>query len=392
MTVTSAFAGEPRWRQTTSGTGPATLNAPPARPDPLRRLAERLTVRLVTGSLPDELCGVGAYTGRLAAALAELGVDVQLVKQTGADRLGKVVASQPDNAIVHLQYPTIGVGASVAPLSGVLRRAGMVVTLHEFSHVHPLRRAMAVALANGADQVVVSNELERGRVQRWLKPFHTAPLAVLPIPTNIPVGMVARPRPLNATWSSEDSERPFTVGYFGIVRPDGALQRFLDLAEHAQQHRVHVRFVVIGGCHEKHRAAIKALQGRHERLPIRWTGRLEDDAVSRELAGLDAAYLPFTDGVSERRTSALAVLAHGIPLITSIGPATTASLRSCVVAADGPASAWQQLGSLDADDVGRLGRAGVAFAEARSTHRLAEQHVALYQAVLRRRAQRSRVE
>lgn len=348
-----------------------------SRRDPLAELAGRLRVRLVAGSLPPDLCGVGHYTARLAEALAELGTDVDVVRQGRGDALGSVIARQPPGAIVHLQYPTVGAGASFGPLLGSLRRRGVVLTQHEFSYAHPLRRAMAAALANVAVQVIVSNEVERRRLARRIWPIGPKRITVLPVPTNIPTGTQAEPRALG---ECRAGDRPFTVGYFGIVRPDQGFARFLELVEEAMASGAPARFVVIGGWHAKDAAFVAEAQQRTARWPLRWTGRLEDEAVSAALSGLDAAYLPYPDGVSERRASAAAMFGHGVPVVTTDGPSTTEELRRCVRLAAGPAEAWRLLRSAERSDWTYRLEAAQGFVANRSFARLAQQHVVLYQA------------
>src|SRR5262249_59264800 len=52
------------------------------------------------------------------------------------------------------------------------------------------------------------------------------------------------------------------------------------------------------------------------------TGPLPADAVAGYLAACDLLLQPFPDGVSTRRTSVMAGLALGLPIVTSDGPAT----------------------------------------------------------------------
>lgn len=355
--------------------------------DRLGAVAASLDVRLVAGSLPPDLCGVGDYTAVLAEELRRLGARVELVLQDRRDRVGAVVAAQPRDAIVHLQYPTAGVGASFGPLFGCLRRPGTVLTLHEFSHVHPLRRMMGTALAAAAGQVVVTNEFERGRLRRRLSPLRARPPAVLPIPANIPVGRTAEPQ-LLGDGDGDGGGRPYTIGFFGIIRPGMAIEHFLQLAEVALHAGAPVRFEVIGGWHEKDRDAVAALRERTARWPMRWTGWLDDEQASVAIAGLDVAYLPYRDGISERRASALAMLAHGVPVVTTKGRSTTPELAACVLFARNPSAAWQAMGGLDRGRLALLGAAAERVVERRSAARVAEQHVALYQAVRLRLARR----
>jgi glycosyltransferase involved in cell wall biosynthesis len=50
---------------------------------------------------------------------------------------------------------------------------------------------------------------------------------------------------------------------------------------------------------------------------VKWTGELSHPEVSRVLRACDMTILPFIDGVSTRRTSAVTALQHGLPLLTT---------------------------------------------------------------------------
>jgi glycosyltransferase involved in cell wall biosynthesis len=64
--------------------------------------------------------------------------------------------------------------------------------------------------------------------------------------------------------------------------------------------------------------------------------------VSHELAAADLFVAPLADGVSSRRTTVAAALAHGLPVVGTSGPSTDAWLAdspavALVAADDGPA-------------------------------------------------------
>jgi glycosyltransferase involved in cell wall biosynthesis len=50
---------------------------------------------------------------------------------------------------------------------------------------------------------------------------------------------------------------------------------------------------------------------------VEWTGVLPHPEVSRLLSACDVVILPFVDGVSTRRTTAMTALQHGLPLLTT---------------------------------------------------------------------------
>jgi glycosyltransferase involved in cell wall biosynthesis len=57
-------------------------------------------------------------------------------------------------------------------------------------------------------------------------------------------------------------------------------------------------------------------------------GHVEAKVVSEALQALDLLLVPFVDGVSERRSSFMAGLAHGLAVITTVGPSTGEELRA----------------------------------------------------------------
>src|SRR5207245_2001155 len=60
---------------------------------------------------------------------------------------------------------------------------------------------------------------------------------------------------------------------------------------------------------------------------VTWTGFLPAADVSRYLMAADLAVLPFADGATLRRTSLLAALAHGLPILSTGDRPPTAGVR-----------------------------------------------------------------
>jgi glycosyltransferase involved in cell wall biosynthesis len=65
-----------------------------------------------------------------------------------------------------------------------------------------------------------------------------------------------------------------------------------------------------------------------ERPWFRPLGYLDLRQASEALQAFDVLGLPFVDGVSERRSSFMAGLAHGLAVVTTLGEATGTELRS----------------------------------------------------------------
>ncbi len=101
----------------------------------------------------------------------------------------------------------------------------------------------------------------------------------------------------------------------------------------------------------------------------RCLGWLEPERASRVFRALDIAAAPYQDGLTLRRTSAMAALAHGIPLASSRGPLSDPALEAAALCADSAAGFGAHLARLAADAALRdtQGRRGKEIYDARGS-------------------------
>jgi glycosyltransferase involved in cell wall biosynthesis len=107
------------------------------------------------------------------------------------------------------------------------------------------------------------------------------------------------------------------VGHFGTF---GALIADLLAPAAARVLRDHpaVRLLLIGRGSERFREQfIAAHPNLNDRVIA--TGELPPDAIPAYLRACDLLLQPFPDGVSSRRTSVMAGLANGVPVVTNLG-------------------------------------------------------------------------
>jgi glycosyltransferase involved in cell wall biosynthesis len=183
--------------------------------------------------------------------------------------------------------------------------------------VAAVHRVMTVILLRAARRVQVS-------IPTWedhLRPYRLGSGATfrwLPVPSTIPVSV--QPEETAATRQAYLCGWRFLVGHFGIFSEMGA--RLLKEIVPPLLDRVPKAVVLfIGKDSEKHRDALIAL-APHHRPRIHATGVLGAAALSHHLAACDLAIQPYPDGLSSRRTSAMAAIAHGLPLVTTTGRLT----------------------------------------------------------------------
>lgn len=312
------------------------------------------------------------YALRLAAALQESGVRVTIARGERWGHLSvRAVAAQarslrPD--IVHVQYPMARYGSSLMPhWVAQLPRCRTVVTLHEFSRAHLLRRIAGLAFSR-ADALVFTNAFERAAFGRWY-PWSRGRGHVIPIGSNIP-------------WlSAREARDRDEVCYFGLIRPEKGLESFLALARLAADAAPELRFRVLGTIPAGQRAYCEQMRQASGGLPrLIWDLGRGDEEVAQRLAKTGFVYLPYPDGASERRGTLLAALGNGAAVITSRGPQTPPGLESVVRFAADPGDALAQLRALRADPTAEasLRRAGRDWVKRHSWEAIAAAHCELY--------------
>ena len=175
-------------------------------------------------------------------------------------------------------------------------------------------RGMASLVASAAERIFVSIPAWKPLI-RPVAPAST-PLTWMPVPSTI--GVQANPEATSAVRARCADGRPL-VGHFGTF---GALVRPLVLdATALVVEQTDANVLLLG---RESEAAAAALIGRAPALRSRVhaTGVLSPHALSHHIAACDVMLQPYPDGVSSRRTSVMAALAHARPVVTTTGPLT----------------------------------------------------------------------
>lgn len=250
------------------------------------------------------------YTARLATALTAAGVDVTVTETDGR-------FDAHDAEVVHLQYPARAFGRSLIPWRSLAaargRRRTVVVTLHEHSIAHVLRRT-ANQCARIADHLVFTTESElvSFRADRRRS-------SVIPIGANVASSGRSLDQRLGA-------RRIGHVICFGrLDHRSGDLARAVQLG--AAIHRIAPSVVLTIAGSARSGWPVPSGLASNTRLRL----NAEESEIAALLAEADAALLPYGDGASERRGSLLACLQSGIPVFTEHGPATPPWLRHTTV-------------------------------------------------------------
>ena len=312
-----------------------------------------LTWNVLTPEYPPQHGGVGDYTRHLARALvsagdrvtvwapgcdaAELpadGVDIQRRPRpwspAGLAGLDEALARSP--GILLVQYVPSGFGyrAMNVPFARWLEaRPGRVwMMFHEVAYPVgwdvPLpqsvrgmvNRWMARRMLRRCEWAFVSTRAWAAQVEALWEDRGAA--VELPVPSNLPV--VADPAMVSGARARHRGDADALLGHFGTYGPPVAplLERALRaLLEPAPRRRA---LLVGRGSEHFARRLVEAAPALADRVAA--TGELAPEAAAAHLAACDVLVQPFLDGVTTRRTSLMAGLALGKPVVTNAGALT----------------------------------------------------------------------
>ena len=327
-----------------------------------------MRIGLVTGEYPPMQGGVGAFTRELAQALDRLGHEVHVVTHREARpalanderyslqqlrepvdlgyaqlhaqarrwRWGDVarvadIVRRYDLQIVDIQYQAaaynmLSAAINLAPwrLKGL---STVVVTFHDLRvpyllpKVGPLRRYVVRFAARQAHGVIATNQEDYGTLREW--EIEEEDIRQIPIGSNI---RVHEPEEMDVLMTRRRlGLRPADclLGYFGFLNESKGADTLVHALAHLDE-RFHLVFIG-GRTGASDTANNQAFLARLEKLigelgveeRVHWTDFMPDEAVSAHMAAADVMVLPYRDGISLRRGTLMAALAHGRPVIST---------------------------------------------------------------------------
>ncbi len=345
---------------------------------------------IITGEYPPQPGGVSAYTRQVARGLVAAGDDATIWAPPTTD------ADAPDGGIAVRRLPDCFGPRSLRALDAELNRLrppqrllvqyvphafgwkganvpfcrwiatrardSVWVMFHEVgfpfdARQSPLRNALAVANRVMARRVARSAERLFISIPAWRPMLESAvggevSATWLPVPSGIPP--TADPSRIAAVRARIADGRPL-VGHFGTY--PAAIRSLLDAALARLLVETDCRILLIGPRGNLLRDELVARDGQFAPR-VCSTGALDEADVSAHLAACDVMLQPYPDGITTRRTSAMAALAHGVAIVSTRGWLTEAIWSSSesialVDAADPVALAVETERVLGDDDLRR---------------------------------------
>lgn len=316
------------------------------------------TVTFLTGEYPPMQGGIADYTARLVTHLRPLNVAARVLisRKYPADtpaadnvpvhptlsgwgwrswvEIRRWLAQNPTD-VLHLQYQAAAFDLKgwVNWLPWFLRqlpqRPKIITTFHDlripylFPKAGALRWRAMLALAKFSDAVICTNAEDAATLRGF--PWGTH-ISEIPLGNNVPV---APPPDFNRmAWRQKlgFSDETLVLAYFGFLNESKGGEDLIAALDALVRQGKDARLLMVGGdVGDSDPANAAYAQRVRETIAARGlaariipTGYVPLPDVSAHLLAADVAVLPYRDGVSFRRTTLLAVLAHGLPVVSTM--------------------------------------------------------------------------
>lgn len=380
-----------------------------------------MRIGLITGEYPPMQGGVGAFTRELARAFVSAGHVPHILTDQAAEEgteagihlsaaiqnwnlasLGAIQnwARHAEVEIINLQFQAAAYNMAglIHLLPNLLRRLPLVVTFHDllvpylFPKAGGLRTRAVTHLARSAAGVIVTNPADE---QQLIDTGGVKALRRIPIGSNIP--HTPPPDYDRARWRRTLGipSEAFVLGYFGFMNASKGIETLLQGMRYAIDQGAGVYLLLIGG-----RVGVsdptnlgyadqidRYIQTLNLTGRVHRTGFVGESEVSANLLCCDLLVLPYSDGVSLRRGSFMAGLAHGCPILTTTPKVPHPEIQDgqnvALIPPDNPTALCAALLRLIADPTRRaaLGQGAQTLAQSFRWDQIASETVRFFQSL-----------
>ncbi|EAB0288241.1 glycosyltransferase family 1 protein, partial [Salmonella enterica] len=228
---------------------------------------------------------------------------VNVVKLSLFELIYKIVSNRKIIKLINIQYPSIGFSTNkiaafkphVAFILAKLVGLKTSITLHEFSSLSK-RAQYFLKIFKLADYIIFTTQYEKNIGEKTL--FNSAKTRLIPIASNIP--------------SCQKKEKKFDLVHFGIISKGKGIEEFIWIIKELNKKNIKFRSALIGyvpGADNSY-ANLIIEQCTEQKCELLLNKSAAE--ISNLLAETDMAILPYPDGISERRGTALAAMINRV--------------------------------------------------------------------------------
>jgi glycosyltransferase involved in cell wall biosynthesis len=291
--------------------------------------------------------GLGDYTRRLCQEIVRLGHEVIILVSDGyktgghlnqhsikvipfTSRWGLIALFKLISLcfrerfdIINLQYspPLYSTFFKLLfPLTGILRPT--VVTLHTLIGGEQVNKLAAASFILFCTEIISTNE-EISYMIRKHWPGGKNPI-------QIPIGTNVLPIKQNPGIPKKPDNR-LRLTHFGLFYPGKGVETILMAASMLKKEYDHFQLIMLGGEWPGAESYYRSLKKQAHQLGLdqytHWMGYLPAEEISAQLSQTDILLIPYDQGISIRRSSYMAGLAHGLPIISTYSKITSAYVK-----------------------------------------------------------------
>ena len=280
---------------------------------------------IITSIYPPERCGVGDYTYNLLQTKEAANWTLLYFKdwslKTFFEKIKEI--NNYEDKWINLQYPSIGYGDSILPhllciYFSMFSRKKIAITIHEYTQYGWKGKAAMFVMLLFASKLIFTNNFERNAAIKVLS-LVAQKSRVIKIFSNIN----------SATVIPTITDRQYDVGYFGYIAPSKGIEDFLSVAENLKKENPRLNCYIMGQIQPVNEQYANSIIQHAEKSGIEMFLNKEKQDVAEILSRTKITFLPFPDGISERRGSFLAAVNNACIVVTTNGKFVTPALMHC---------------------------------------------------------------
>ncbi|HEY2583185.1 MAG TPA: glycosyltransferase, partial [Mucilaginibacter sp.] len=184
-------------------------------------------------------------------------------------------------------------------------------------------------------EMVFTNQYERNyysKIYPWTKIKNTC---VIPIGSNI-----------HAITNLKFSDRKIeNIVHFGQIRPEKGIEDVIELAALIKEQGLPFKVIIMGRTYDHFYDFYKKMEEKSANLPVQWLLNVSEAEVSSVLGSNKISYLPYPDGVTERRGSMFAAMVHKMVIFTTKSQQTPSEFDNIVAYKESPQEMAKYLSS-----------------------------------------------
>jgi glycosyltransferase involved in cell wall biosynthesis len=304
---------------------------------------------IISGTWPPMPCGIGDYTARLAEHLSKRGLVVHVLTSRAAEELptgesntGLIVhplvlkwdwnilrevrrfifTFKPD--AVNIQWPTYAYRRSLAInflpffIRTTFPSLPQMVTIHEFRYFHFWTRFRLLPTFFLARKIIAIDPQDIPFMKR-IAPWIEKRITTIPVASNLPAVPLDFDRETQRRQLGIAPE-DFVFCFFGFANTPKGLEYLIPALKQVMTDFPKVKFLLLSQLSKDNHYQRKI---KHDLDNLGHQSRIINppyvppETAAGYLACADCAVLPFVDGISVKRTSLIACLTQGVPVIST---------------------------------------------------------------------------